>query len=308
MSRPVLLAGGTSTYVQESGSDSDIQPDRRFSVFNQPRRTSSLKPSSAVTAEPALLREKRMKHLLKNLHTVEEEAQKAGMPSIAGKIHGIHEQVARRDEATVPHPALIEEYQPTPEPEEPEFIPVSKPPSRRGSKLNDEWTNNPNARARRIVERYRTTSEARERIKQELGEPEYAFRDTEIRDGLWQIMDKMERFATKFFSFESNDKDRLTRSFRLMTPETIKVIGCVASGGPGGQDGWRDLFFDEQQRRALVCAIIGNVLVEQVFQHAFFGGTMADFETLSTLQERLRDEDGKFSTSLPPHNILLTNP
>jgi hypothetical protein len=137
-------------------------------------------------------------------------------------------------------------------------------------------------------------------------EPEYAFRDVEIRDGLWWVMDLMERFTTKYFKDEVT-KDGvkkevctikstdLTNIFRLMKPETVKVIECVASGGPGGEEGWQDLFTSDQKRRALINAIVGNVLTEQVFQHACFGSGADTQNALKQREKELKSEDGKVS-------------
>jgi hypothetical protein len=85
-----------------------------------------------------------------------------------------------------------------------------------------------------------------------------------------------------------------------MSEKTVKVIGCVASGGPEGEQGWRDLFYDQEKRQALVCAIIGNVIVEQVLQHIFFGGESEHTRIVAKLQERYQNEDGKL---LQPFNL-----
>jgi hypothetical protein len=41
--------------------------------------------------------------------------------------------------------------------------------------------------------------------------------------------------------------------------------------------------------------IMGNVLVEQVFQHIFFGGQERDVKEMTELQKEHKDEDGKFA-------------
>ncbi|KAF2107531.1 hypothetical protein BDV96DRAFT_653618 [Lophiotrema nucula] len=123
-------------------------------------------------------------------------------------------------------------------------------------------------------------------------EPEYAFRDVEIRDSLWQILDNIQRFSKDHCAFDFHDTAKLKKAFNKMTPETIKIIGCVASGGPGGYEGWYELFTNESKRRPLVCAIIGNVLVEQVFQHVFFGAGEAEQKELAKIQKKHRNADG----------------
>ncbi|KAF2751593.1 hypothetical protein M011DRAFT_394626 [Sporormia fimetaria CBS 119925] len=120
-------------------------------------------------------------------------------------------------------------------------------------------------------------------------EPYYAFEATEIRDGIWQVMDQMERFAMEEYSFDFPNNvtnlEKLTDAFRTMKPETVKIVALIASGGPGGSNGWRDLFFDSIKRQGLVCGIIGNVLEEQVFKHPFFGGKAEDIKALNELEE-----------------------
>ena len=145
------------------------------------------------------------------------------------------------------------------------------------------------------------------------GEPVYAIRDAELRDNLWQVQDKMERFATEYFSFELDqdvfgNHEHLTKAFSKMKPETVKVIGNVASGGPAGANGWRDLFYDEQKRCALVCAIIGNVLSHQVYQHAFFGGSLNDVQELEKIQRDNKDYDGKSHFPWPCKPASNMNP
>ncbi|CAO2657827.1 Nn.00g070870.m01.CDS01 [Neocucurbitaria sp. VM-36] len=155
-----------------------------------------------------------------------------------------------------------------------------------------KWEAKPNLRARELVAD--DPIRAKAAIQKEVKESEYALRDAEIRDGLWQIMDQIERFAKKFFEFEYLPKDGVVPKewYKGLTTQTAKVIGCVASGGPAGVHGWHELFVSEQKRRVLVCAIIGNVLVEQVLQHIFFGGSAMDITAISILQEKYRNEDG----------------
>lgn len=160
-------------------------------------------------------------------------------------------------------------------------------------KPHPEWSTKPNKRALEILGLCAgDVALAAEEIREELHEREYSFRDIEIRDGLWQVMDKIERFAKQFFGFEFGDPRKLTRTFSQMLPETVKLIGSIASSGPSGADGWRELFYHEQQRRALVCGIIGKMLVEQVLQHPFFGGSKQDQLDLGDIQDKMHKSDG----------------
>jgi hypothetical protein len=172
-------------------------------------------------------------------------------------------------------------------------------PWKKSMTTNEKWTSRPNKIAQEIVDRSSTGSVQRA-LQKSVKEPEYSIRDVEIRDGLWQIMDMMEKLTEKYFSGvvrQPRARDGILSAtfFEQFTAESAKIIGCVASGGPGGVHGWNDLFIDEQKRRALVAAIIGNVLVEQVFQHIFFGGSAAQIKTLMDLQETHRNADGEDS-------------
>ncbi|KAF1835276.1 hypothetical protein BDW02DRAFT_496271 [Decorospora gaudefroyi] len=153
-----------------------------------------------------------------------------------------------------------------------------------------QWKKNPNRRARQLKKA--------KAIRDDVKEPEYALRDAEIRDGLFKLMDQMQRLGKAFFAGDvdhpdAESEDVLPATFyRQFTRETAKIIGCVASGGPSGQYGWHSLFLDGQKRRTLVCAIIGNVLTEQVFQHMFFGGTADQIQAILQLQVKHRNQDG----------------
>jgi hypothetical protein len=139
--------------------------------------------------------------------------------------------------------------------------------------------------------------EIRRLIQHEVQEPEYALRDTEIRDGILELRNTMSGFSSRLFSFKIDaPKTDLNASFfGNFSAETAKIIGCVASGGPGGVEGWKEMFSDMDKRKALVCAIVGNVIVEQVFQHMFFGGTPVDVMDVVKLQDVHMDEDGTYS-------------
>ena len=104
---------------------------------------------------------------------------------------------------------------------------------------------------------------------------------------------------------EENDKDESgdhlipPHFFSLFHPETVKIISCVASSGQTGIQGWHQLFIDAEKRQALVCAVICNVLVEQVFKHLFFGGTERDVGEMMRVQREVvvgggKGGDGKF--------------
>ncbi|KAH9863772.1 hypothetical protein J1614_009704 [Plenodomus biglobosus] len=158
----------------------------------------------------------------------------------------------------------------------------------------DPWATNPNAHAHAILAAKGPIA-ARTSIARSLHEPEYTIRDIEVRDSLWQIMDQIEVLAGTFFasrvvSFPGGVVPAAW--YAGMSVETARVVGCVGSGGPGGKTGWDELFVQEGKRRALVCAVVGNVLVEQVFRHGFFGGGEEHEEALRRLEERFREDDG----------------
>jgi hypothetical protein len=163
-----------------------------------------------------------------------------------------------------------------------------------GMSTQEKRTTRPNKMAREIAAR---TNDAKRQVQASVQEPEYALRDVEIRDGLWQMMNLIEDFANLVSVGQVYPVDasgNLPRDWWAnMQPDTAKVIGCVASGGPGGVRGWADLLIDEQKRRALICAVIGKVFVEQVFQHIFFGGTAEDIKAITHLQMKHRNDDGK---------------
>lgn len=103
-------------------------------------------------------------------------------------------------------------------------------------------------------------------------EPAYVEHDAEVRDNLWRITDRIEEFAREHFAFDIPNN-------------------CI--GGPGGAGGWKELFMDKELRQALVCGVIGNVLVEQVFTSLLFGATVEQREKVHRVQADHKSADGK---------------
>ena len=166
-----------------------------------------------------------------------------------------------------------------------------------------KWHIKPHLRARQLLEANGHDTAA---LLEDLQEPAYVCRDAEIRDGVCKLTKQIEDFAKEQFVFVIEDGTRLRSAFESMAPETVKIIGCVASGGPAGASGWKDLFLTADKRQALVCAIIGNVLVEQVFQHLFFGGTEDQIKEVAAIQFEHRNEDGKSKPQVHTH-FMRTN-
>ncbi|KAH3911311.1 hypothetical protein HBH56_133060 [Parastagonospora nodorum] len=165
---------------------------------------------------------------------------------------------------------------------------AAEPWATHGMSNEEKWVSKPNKRAFEIAA---NSSDPKRAVRLSVKEPEYALRDMEIRDGLFQLTDLLQEFVKAYFKFKISGK--LSPSFfEQFEPETAKVIGCVASGGPGGVQGWHEMFTDQLKREMLVMAIMGNVLVEQVFQHIFFGGLPKHVEIMTELQKTHRDEDG----------------
>jgi hypothetical protein len=189
--------------------------------------------------------------------------------------------VSRKHIAIGPVPKLAAQTPVAQKPTSPKKKPATK---------KDTEVDSPNQLAHALALRSRGSVKP---IQREFHEPEYAFRDAEIRGGMWSIQDMLEDFSNLLFAFTAS-RDALTPQFSArFSPETAKVIGCVASGGPGGVRGWHTIFLNVQPRRALVMAIVGNVLVEQVFQHMFFGGIAKHVREVTELQEKYQKEDGK---------------
>lgn len=145
-------------------------------------------------------------------------------------------------------------------------------------------------------------------IRRELSEPLYALHNAEIRDGLWQVLDKIEAVAAKLDlgPEDSITEKQLNKEFRPLEPETVKILSCVATGGPGGEEGWYELCMKKGRRRALVAAVIGNVVCQQVYQHPFFGGSQADQKKLLDIGRQVAHADGTLP-SCPTYLISLQN-
>ncbi|EOA91452.1 uncharacterized protein SETTUDRAFT_63419, partial [Exserohilum turcica Et28A] len=156
----------------------------------------------------------------------------------------------------------------------------------------EKWRTNPSLRARELG--------SKTAICNELQDPEYALRDAEIQAGMLALRTQMHAFSTRFFSGQTGMTDviediSLPSSFYAsLARETVKIIHCIASGGPAGESGWHAFFVDAEKRKMLVCGILGNVLVEQVLGHVFFGGSAEEVGVVREGEKVLRDEDGMF--------------
>lgn len=328
------MFGGVGTYVERDADGEEEEEDeitaeaqRRasgYSLVKKPRKLAK-KSTSAKPVSPERVREGRVTHFVKKMkgfldgvddeaREILNEAEEIDLDRVTRELGHAKEDLehvrmdlrhARKDvdgvEAQIAREAADRRRNAGRRLRRDEYD--SDTESR--TLVEEEWDTVPNERARKFVRKY--GDNALHEIRVELQEPEYAIRDAEVRDMMWQVMDKMDDFARNFFAFElRRDKKKLTKAFEKMDPTTVKIIGCVASGGPGGQDGWRELFWDEEKRMALVRAIIGNVLVEQVFQHACFGGDEAILQSLASKQRELAEEDGKSLSSKTP--VLSNSP
>ena len=94
-----------------------------------------------------------------------------------------------------------------------------------------KWHIKPHLRARQLLE---TNGHDTAALLEDLQEPAYVCRDAEIRDGVCKLTKQIEDFAKEQFVFVIEDGTRLRSAFESMAPETVKIIGCVASGGPAG--------------------------------------------------------------------------
>ncbi|KAI8933661.1 hypothetical protein NX059_009382 [Plenodomus lindquistii] len=143
-----------------------------------------------------------------------------------------------------------------------------------------------------IVDASPSLSAAKETIASSWPCPLYTIRDVEIRDTLDDICDQIRTLSRDHFGAANTHFAVDTRFFERLTDDTARLVGCVASGGPGGEQGWIELFDNVQKRRALICAMVGNLLVEQVLRHPFFGGGEEGSEEVGGAEERFRDGDG----------------
>ncbi|OAG00877.1 uncharacterized protein CC84DRAFT_1262964 [Paraphaeosphaeria sporulosa] len=157
-----------------------------------------------------------------------------------------------------------------------------------------EWTEAPYERLRTIYEDYPTSYLAQ--AQNELQEPMYAIRDVEVRDMMWQIQDGVEEVAALFqgtipLLLNREKSKTLTRIYSDRTMSTSRVLKGVAGKGWTAEEDWHDVFASNGKRRALICGVIGNVLIEQVFKHPFFGGDNRNIDALFGLQRDLRAQD-----------------
>ena len=277
--------------IDWSSSDDDLQLS--FSPT-----TSSVRPDMTSTGEIEVDR-------LKHMPVGKQPRPRAGAVKLTTTttIRSTPTKLSPSPSYTTPSPSSQSHHPMTSPLTTPTYLPGFEYPQNWHEKTPaDKWSTNPNLRARELISSPR-------RIRAELpSEPLYAFRDAEIRDGLWGLMSAVEDFAERYFAKgahashttvaekEGGDGDIFIDKawFSTLTPEIAKLINCVASGGPSGLWGWHDLFVNKEKMQALVCAMVGNVLSEQVLQHAFFGGTDEGVRAVSKVQREMKDSDGEF--------------
>ena len=259
-SRATQLPGGTNTQVVDLESESGFatpEPATFFSIYGR-KKSPVRRGSPGKRASPERVRQGRLKFLdllpsrlgnaLGGVQDVVEETHEAGIHDTRLDVDLDHarkalehareevEGVQAMIEASTSPALPVDIHQPGPEPER-AATPVPAVLPTRSQSADSPWTDAPNARARRIIRQTASLADAATRIKAELTEPEYAYRDMEVRDTMWHIMDEMEDFArTHFGGTVTRNKKDLAKVFRKLEPETVKIIGCVASGGPGGED------------------------------------------------------------------------
>ncbi|EME82946.1 uncharacterized protein MYCFIDRAFT_90185 [Pseudocercospora fijiensis CIRAD86] len=82
--------------------------------------------------------------------------------------------------------------------------------------------------------------------------------------------------------------------------QVVRYIGCLAIGGPKGEDGWAELLADQGCRKALVVGIIGRALKEHVFGSLWFGATAEQLTRLEDMERSrvMMDKDGFSRTKM----------
>ncbi|PVI08306.1 hypothetical protein DM02DRAFT_670 [Periconia macrospinosa] len=145
-----------------------------------------------------------------------------------------------------------------------------------------------------------------------VNEPAYAFTDIELSDAIKHLKNLMLRFVERNIKFAPGKNNDLEKVFSGLTPETTRLIGYIASGGPEGEYGWKRFFLHNQDEmydedggenkkgQALALGIIGKVIAEQVWGHACFGADTSILNDIQDIEKRLKDFDGEFSLLPPP--------
>jgi hypothetical protein len=127
-------------------------------------------------------------------------------------------------------------------------------------------------------------------------EPAYVEHDAEAWDELWRITDRIEEFAKEHFAFDIPDNCTDEKFRKLCSSMSINlklIVGCIGVGGPGAAGGLKELFVDKELRQALVCRVIGDMLMEQIFTSLLFGATVERREKVHHVQADHKSVDGK---------------
>jgi hypothetical protein len=228
----VERVASTSTDIEredESESDEDVGADDDFYDEIELRSDGRHLPLPSTTRSGRPVITSSNKVLVDHLKHVPISKQPRSQPDTAK--HRLNDQSSPKPTTTTP--TIANSIPTTALPKD-----ISIPPDWSTMPPSLKWSSNPNLRARELAS-------SAPLIRTELSsEPEYAFRDAEIRDGLWSLTNGVENFAKESFphgaheSFSTTAKngDTLVKKafFKSLTAQTAKVISCVASGGPSG--------------------------------------------------------------------------
>lgn len=88
-----------------------------------------------------------------------------------------------------------------------------------------------------------------------------------------------------------NKTKTLTRIYKEPDVSTQRVLEWVAGRRWAEDAAWHELFDNKDKRQAVVLGVLGNVLVEQVLKHPFFGGDSHIIHAIYNSTEELREED-----------------
>ena len=93
----------------------------------------------------------------------------------------------------------------------------------------------------------------------------------------------------------------------LLTPHNerlVRYVGCIAMGGPKGENGWHELFQDSDCMKGLVFGVIGRALKEHVFDALWFGASEAQEKKLLEWEIDHVQDEGKHRNEIWQRTML----
>lgn len=125
---------------------------------------------------------------------------------------------------------------------------------------------------------------------------------TAVHNAIGELCKK--HFDYKLAEAGCNSRENIQAFIGAQPYELIRHAAIVGVGGPGGDEGWEELFNEPVLRQALVCGIISRALKEHVLSSLAFGAPQDFLMELRVMEDEQSGRDGVYLVSAGPLNCV----